>query len=115
MRFYYRILSANEKEHTFVVRYWTDKFTEKDLRIRDDDHEDPPQRCRTDYNLTGWKHDLTPDQLHEYIVQSAPKAWFEILEKAADGQTQTMANVQELVNINKECHLTEVPKNKSNQ
>ena len=115
MTVYYRVLKVDDKEHSFIVRYWTDKITERSLRMRDDDYEDPPITCRTDFNLTPWEHDMTLDKLHEQIVKSAPKQWLELKEKALEGSTISMDNAKELININKECHLTIPPLNKGNQ
>jgi hypothetical protein len=115
MTVYYRVLSVDDKEHTFVVRYWTDKLSEIDLKVDPRDHEDPPIKCRTDYNITAWEHDMTPDELHEQIVQSAPKQWFAVKEKAVDGVTKSMHHARELVNINKEAHLTQRPYNDGNK
>lgn len=115
MTYYYRVLSVDDKEHTFVVRYWSDKLSERDLRTDPEDMEDPPIRCRTDYNLTAWEHDMTPEELHAHIVQSAPKQWFALKETAIEGETVSMQNVKELININKEAHLTKKPLNAGNQ
>lgn len=81
MNLHYRILSVDEDEFSFVVRYFTDELSEFDLRSDPADLTDPPVRCRTDYNLNLWR-EMTEEQLHQHIAQSAPVFWLSRKERA---------------------------------
>lgn len=74
MTIYYRILSVDENEFSFVVRYYTDALSERELSIDPNEQSDTPERCRTDYNLNLWR-DMTEENLHQHIMQSAPVQW----------------------------------------
>src|SRR5262245_28161192 len=81
MNLHYRILSIDEHEFSFVVRFFTDQLSEMDLRSDPTDPTDPPVRCRTDYNLNLWR-EMTDEQLHQHIAQSAPVQWLMRKERA---------------------------------
>ena len=81
MNLHYRILSIDEHEFSFVVRFFTDALSEMDLRSDPTDPTDPPVRCRTDYNLNLWR-EMTDEQLHQHIAQSAPVHWLMRKERA---------------------------------
>jgi hypothetical protein len=76
----YRIIETNEKEHTIVVRYYTDFLDEEALKIDDNrTADDKPVRCRTDYNLTLWDHIVKSEEdLQNFIISSMPVAWFQL-------------------------------------
>jgi len=86
MEIKYRILSVDKNEHSLIIRYYTDILTEEILTsyFGDDgkpviDDSGKPVRCRTDYNLSLWKTVYTEEELHDYIKQCAPAAWFKVL------------------------------------
>jgi hypothetical protein len=76
---HYRVLSIDETECSLIVRYFTDELSEHDLRM---DPSSPdtgsPERCRTDYNLTVWDQNISEQDLHDYIVRSAPHDWLKL-------------------------------------
>jgi len=74
MNLHYRILSVDEDEFSMVVRFFTDEISERELSINPNEQSDTPDRCRTDYNLNLWR-EMTEDQLHQHIAQSAPVQW----------------------------------------
>ena len=71
----YRILSVDESEHSFVIRYFTDDLTEDMLAtIRTEegdiarDANGYPVACRTDYNISLFKTPTpTGKELEEVI------------------------------------------------
>lgn len=81
MNLHYRILKLDETEFSFTVRYSTDLLSERELSIDPNEQSDTPARCRTDYNLTMWKPDMTEQELHLYILQSAPVDWLRLREE----------------------------------
>lgn len=97
MQINYRILSVDEGERTMVVRYWTDRLSERALSILPDETGDTPARCRTDYNLSIADPAMSADQIHDYIVASAPVEWFEVKHKGATPLPQ----IAPLVGVNR--------------
>lgn len=97
MKVYYRILEVNENEHSFVVRYYTDKLTENilatDLNIDGSirrTKEGYPTRCRTDYNIAFFEHNVpTEEDIKKKIDQSAPIEWFKLKENILDPNVET--------------------------
>src|SRR5262249_1082822 len=81
MNLHYRILSIDEHEFSFVVRFFTDQLSEMDLRSDPTDPTDPPVRCRTAYHLNLWR-EMTDEQWHQHIAQSAPVQWLMRKERA---------------------------------
>lgn len=87
MNIKYRILSIDEKEHAFIVRYYTDILTEDYLTAFYEDDgsikrgpDGTPSRCRSDYNLTIFNVNATAEDVENLIKQSAPVEWFAMLE-----------------------------------
>jgi len=73
----YRIISIDEAEFSFVVRFFSDELSEFDLRLDPADQTDPPLRCRTDYNISVMQDGISEDDLHKLILQSAPTDWLQ--------------------------------------
>ncbi len=94
MTTFYRILDVHEKEHSVTVRYWSDKFSEFALRTNPEDKRDPPVRCRTDYHVNLWKTDMTPDEIHDALVNAAPTNWLDLLAVAADKPTTSIQSAK---------------------
>lgn len=59
----YKILSVNHKDYSMVVRFYTDKIPEDELK------------GRTDYNISLMKYPSTEEEIHERIRQCAPYHW----------------------------------------
>jgi hypothetical protein len=72
----YRIISFDEADFSFTVRYFTDELSEFDLRLDPEDTTDPPLRCRTDYNLNMWRN-IDAAMLHRQLIENAPTQWLE--------------------------------------
>ena len=75
----YKIVEVHEKDHSFVVRYYTDVITEEELATQKDENG-KILRCRTDYSLTMWNPHATPEEIDNLIKMSAPAQWFSVLE-----------------------------------
>lgn len=98
MNIKYKIISVDPSEHTMVVRFYTDLLTEEKLAsIRNSDGS-PAEvdengnilRCRTDMNIAIWQVPApTGEELHQYILEHAPVAWFELQEKIANPNIDT--------------------------
>lgn len=88
----YRILSVDDNERSFVVRFFSDELSEEELASHFDRDGKPilgedgkPVRCRTDINMTLYNdEDIDEDKVKEMITRGAPRAWFELKTKAKD-------------------------------
>jgi len=87
----FKIIETDLSQHSIVVRYYTDYFTEDNLsssfttnssgeQTIDRNPDGSPRRCITDYNINIWKTDPPPtaDDLIELAKQSAPYDWFKL-------------------------------------
>jgi len=96
----YRILSIDETNHSFVIRYFTDIFTEEKLATQFDENgniimlNDYPISCRTDTNLTLWKLDATPEEIDTLIKNSAPSEWFKIQTENLNKQSISLDHIK---------------------
>lgn len=118
MEIYYRILSVDPKEHSMVVRYWTDTLSEFQLAIEFNKTGGPmlapggyPTRCRTDYNLTLYEtpSPSSEEELKLFIMNNAPIQWFILHEDIRSNSIDTsMAIVSELV-TKKQSFTIDVP------
>lgn len=104
MKIKYRIVSIDHKEHSMVVRYFTDILTEDSLATQFDidnnivREKGIPVRCRTDYNITIWERELTDNQLHSTIKEHAPIQWLELLERRKqEGDISALVSFDSLI------------------
>jgi hypothetical protein len=111
----YRILSVDEKEHSFVVRYYTDILTENSLTaFYNDDgsikcgEDGTPDRCRSDYNLTMFDVYASHEDIERQIKMSAPAQWFAMLEHMQQNESTTALNILK-EKLNKEHTFTHEP------
>jgi hypothetical protein len=87
----FKIIETDLSQHSIVVRYYTDYFTEDNLassfttgssgeQTIDRNSDGSPKRCITDYNINIWKTDPPPtaDDLVKLAKQSAPHDWFKL-------------------------------------
>lgn len=111
----YRIISVDEKDHSFVVRYYTDILTEDMLTsfFNDDGSiqrgaDGKPVRCRSDWSLTVYNVNATHEEIESQIKSAAPAEWFRILEHANENDTtNAINNVKE--KLDKEHNFTHEP------
>jgi hypothetical protein len=91
MQIKYKIIETDLTQHSIVVRYFTDYFSEDNLAtsyttnesgetIIDRNPDGSPKRCQTDYNINVWQTDPTPteEDLLAIAKQSAPYSWFKL-------------------------------------
>ena len=106
MNVHSRIISYNNDDNSFVVRYWTDVISEMTLASFFDnqnrvvmDSNGYPQRCRTDYNITIYnKPDPTKEDIDKLIKNQAPKQWLYITEQKAIGNIHfDLSNVSDMI------------------
>lgn len=102
----YRIIAVDSKEHSIVVRYFTDKITEEMLATQFNDDNSPtlneegyPVRCRTDYHINIFQ---VPSPSQEEIIKTinvnAPFEWFKMQEGLLDPNVDTsLSSVVDLV------------------
>ena len=77
IKFYYKIIEANEDDQSITVRYWTDFLSEEELAADNNRNPDgTPVRCRTDYNYNLWDNKKTTEEIEEMIVSGFPREWF---------------------------------------
>ena len=77
IKFYYKIIEANEDDQSITVRYWTDFLSEEELAADNNRNPDgTPVRCRTDYNFNIWDNTKTTEEIEKMIVSSFPREWF---------------------------------------
>lgn len=106
MKIHYRVISVDEKEKSFVIRYFTDMTTEKDLANQLDIDGDIiynsngfPLRCRTDYNISITNEsDSTIENVTNLILSSAPVQWLSTMDNVASQKSFSMSNVTALLN-----------------
>lgn len=101
----YRIIEIHEKDHSFVVRYYTDLITEDFLAsVFNDDgsikrtSDGIPVRCRSDVSLTLFEPELTHDEVEKFIKMSAPVAWLKALEQGMKGASTSINIVKDKLN-----------------
>ncbi|NDB60115.1 hypothetical protein EB001_16940 [bacterium] len=120
MKINYRILSVDESEHTFVVRYWTDIITEESLATHFTFSGDIvmtpngyPERCRTDYNLNFYNNsNPSTNDVITIIKSSAPVKLLYVKEQLQLSNTQyNMSNVYNLVNITNSFEISNTVSN----
>jgi hypothetical protein len=108
MKINYRVLSYNEKDHSMLVRYWTDILSEDDLALIFDEYDKIvynangyPVRTRTDVNITFYDNTNPSDEdIINKIKASGPISWLELLEQNKLSNTQySLANVASFVGI----------------
>ena len=108
MHIKYKIVKVTPADHSLVVRFYTDTISEDFLAIRNPNTQEilrnpdgTIQACRTDYSITLWDTPtLSGTALHDFIMQSAPVQWFELLEKVANPLVDTsMLAAVDLVGI----------------
>lgn len=96
MKIKYRIIETYPEEHSIVVRYFTDIFTEEELAIDKNSgiiqrrEDGTPARCRTDVNINIFQ--IPPpvgEELHKFILQFAPVSFFELQEKIKNPEIDT--------------------------
>lgn len=106
MKIRYKILSVDQKEMSYVVRYYTDFLSEDDLATSFDidgdiirDSNGFPIRCRTDFNYSIMTvNDVTAENVNRRIITGAPALWFEMQEKIKSNSAPALSNVTILMN-----------------
>lgn len=107
----FKIIEMHPDQHSMVVRYWTDLFTQDDLatsiswdeagnKIIERREDGTPARCQTDVNINIWQ---VPAPDSNTIIQiannTAPYDWFALKHAVADPQVDTtMSNVSAVMN-----------------
>lgn len=79
----YRIINFDQKENQLIVRYFTDKLSERDLSSLPPDEEisDIPNRCRTDTVFTIYPNMInSAADLDTFLISRAPRGALELLE-----------------------------------
>lgn len=112
----FKILNKELDQHSVVVRYYTDTFTEDSLatsyindangnRVIDRNPDGSPKRCQTDYNINIWNVAATQitansAALVDYISKAAPFDWFDLKEAVMNVNVDTnMALVDALIGV----------------
>lgn len=107
----YKIISIDENESSFTVRYFTDFLSEDQLASYYDidneivrDTNGSPVRCRTDYNISidiSHENNFSKSNIESLIINSAPVKWFENKQKIIQNpslSSSLMSNVSILLN-----------------
>lgn len=107
MKINYRVLHVDEKQHSMVVRYWTDTISEDMLatefepngKIRKTKYG-YPTRCVTDYSLTFYDNLYpTDEEVSHYIMHNAPVNWLKLKEEVLDPNIKTdLESARKLLN-----------------
>lgn len=96
MNLKYKYLSTNPTENCVEVRFYTDKITEESL-VTNRHPDGSIQRCRSDVNIMLPYPAPVGVDLEAYILQFAPKQWFEHMERnmtvPADGVFTAVSGV----------------------
>lgn len=110
MEIKFQIIETHPDQHSMVVRYWSDQFSQDDLatsvsydqsgnKIIQRRDDGLPLRCQTDYNINIWQ---TPTPSSDAILKiandSAPYDWFKLKHAVLDPTVDTsLGNVQILM------------------
>lgn len=120
MNIKYRIIEVHQKEHSFVVRYYTDLITEDMLACQFNEDGsimrnvyDAPIRCRTDYNLTMFNDHASEEDIDQQIRQAAPAEWLRIqeanMQRTTDNMTPALGRALAKINIDHEFeHIPQI-------
>jgi hypothetical protein len=84
----YKIIEVHEGQHSIVVRYYTDKVSEKHLSVQEDEHG-KVLRGRTDFNIDLPHPAPQGADLKKLILAHAPVKWLELQELVLDPDTDT--------------------------
>lgn len=114
----YRLLNIDKKEHSIVVRYFTDTVNETMLATEFNSDGSVkmtangyPTRCRTDYNLT--IYDIpspTSNAIIDIIQRSAPVSWLYMQEQIANPSVDTdLTDVEPLLGQQRSFSVTYPP------
>lgn len=118
MKINYRVLSYNEKDHSMLIRYWTDVLSEDDLALIFDeygkivyDSNGYPIRTRSDVNVTFYDN---PNPSNEDIINkikaSGSISWLQLMEKNRLSNTQySLANVASFVGVSNSFDTNDIP------
>ena len=101
----FRILNKELEQHSVVVRYYSDFFTEDLLatsftvdsngdKIIDRGADGKPLRCQTDYNINIWNVQATQigansNAIIDYLSRSAPFDWFDLKQAVMNAEVDT--------------------------
>lgn len=115
MNIKYRIISVNEADHSFVVRYYTDVVSEFDLSAdwnRDGTpilgEDGKPRNCRTDYNITLFNVEADQEEIEKQIQYNAPVDWLKLQEEVySKPKTKSLTSI--LDNLHKEKSFEHKP------
>lgn len=114
----YRIIAVDTKEHSIVVRYFTDTITEEMLATELDRHGNPvlndegfPVSCRTDFHINIFQTPSpTQEEIFKIINANAPIEWLKLKEKVEDPNVDTsLSTIADLVNVVGEVDTTPPP------
>ena len=111
MEIKFKIIEMYPDQHSMVVRYWTDLFSQDDLatsisydengqKVIQRREDGLPARCQTDYNINIWQVP-TPESnaIVEIANNAAPYDWFALKHAVADPTINTsLGNVAVLMN-----------------
>ena len=117
MKLKYKILKIDEKEHSLLVRYYTDIITEDFLANAFDEtgkiikeSDGSPKLCRTDTHFNIWE---TPspslEELEKTIISSAPLEWLKLQEKIKNPEIDTsLSSIKHKVGVETEFEPIEI-------
>lgn len=106
MNIKYKILSANPKEHSIIIRFYTDTITEEMLSIKDD--QGNVLGYKTDANINIWQVPAPTGQaLQDYIMSFAPIGFFTLQEQILNPKIDTsMSSIDSLIGVEKSATIT---------
>ncbi|CAB4131431.1 hypothetical protein UFOVP132_83 [uncultured Caudovirales phage] len=102
MDIHYKIIEVHPNEHAIVVRYFSDALSEEMLATNPEDQnrrdDGSPVRCRTDYNINLPIPAPEGEELHKFLIRSAPVGWFDMQAKIFDPEIDTtLSHINALV------------------
>lgn len=111
MEIKFKILEIDQSQHSILVRYFTDYFTEDNLAssfttdqsgqtIIDRNLDGSPKRCQTDYNINIWKTNPSPtlEDIKKLANDAAPYEWFKLKHDVLDPAVDTsLSNANALI------------------
>ena len=102
MNLKYKIVEVHPQQHSIVVRFYTDRITERMIAVQTDLATNTVLRARTDYNIDLPVPAPVGTALDAFILSRAPREWLATQEAVLDPEVDTsLSALQSLVGVEK--------------
>lgn len=105
---FYKIIHVDTDNCAIHVRYWSDEFSQQDLKTFPNDMNESPKQCRYDYRFNIWNPNMSEEELHKFIIRNAPVPHFELMSKVKNPNIDTSLEIPKSL-LNKEFSIPPAP------